>query len=337
MTNINLFETNNRKEKLEKLGDPLKKLSALIDFEIYREELESMYRNKTERGGRPPYDPIKMFKIILIQKLYNLSDEQMEFQINDRMSFQKFIGIGSYESLPDAKTIWVFKERLMKEELDGILFNKLLYSIEQSGFILKEGAIIDASIVSVPIQRNTSEENKQVKDGVIPPEWEAKQRKLAQKDTDARWTKKHNKSYYGYKNHIVVDKKSKIIRDYKVTPASVHDSQVFEELLEAVESGEQVLADSAYSSKELEKNAEQDGYIPLICKKGKSNNPLTKEEKLWNRVISKVRCRVEHVFGDIKSFAGNKIRTIGIRRARVQVFIGNFLYNIRRYSYLQGA
>lgn len=337
MSKINLFEPNNRQKKLNTLNDPLKKLFDLVDFELYREELVSMYKTGTEKGGRPPYDPVKMFKIILLQKLYNLSDEQTEFQINDRNSFQKFIGVSGYESLPDAKTIWIFRERLKKEGLEEILFNKLYYWIQKSGFILKEGAIIDASIVSVPIQRNTKEENEQIKEGQTPPEWKEEQRKLAQKDRDASWTKKHNKSYYGYKNHVIVDSKSKIIRDYDVTTASVHDSQVLEDLVGEVKKEEPFFGDSAYSSKESKAVTEKQGSVPLFCIKGCRNNPLTEGEKTWNKILSKVRCRVEHVFGDIKSFAGNKIRTIGIGRAKTQIFIGNFLYNLRRVSYLLRA
>lgn len=237
--------------------------------------------------------------------------------------------------MPDAKTIWVYKERLKVEKIDRIIFDKLYYWLEKSGFVVKEGAIVDASIVSVPIQRNTKEENEVIKEGKVPSEWEEKQEKLAQKDTDARWTKKHKKSYYGYKNHIIADKKSKIIRDYKVTEASVHDSQVLEEMIEEVKKDEPLFGDSAYSGEELKKATEKQGSIPIFCTKGRRNKPLTEKEKSWNKITSKIRCRVEHVFGDIKSFAGNKIRTIGMERAKIQIFIGNFLYNIRRVSYLQ--
>jgi IS5 family transposase len=148
-----------------------------------------------EKGGRPPYDLIKMFKILILQRLYNLSDRQTEFQINDRASFQRFLGIGPFDPLPDEKTIWLFKERLIKEGLDRILFDKLKFWIKKSGFILNEGAIVDASIVQVPIQRNTSEENESIKDDKIPEGWEEDGRMYAQKDTDARWTKKYNKPY----------------------------------------------------------------------------------------------------------------------------------------------
>lgn len=334
---MSLFEPNKRKEKLENLGDPLLKLNELVNFEIYREDLESMYKSGTEKGGRPPYDPIKMFKILILQRLYNLSDRQTEFQINDRASFQRFLGIGAYDPLPDEKTIWLFRERLIKEGLDKILFDKLKYWIKKSGFILNEGAIVDASIIQVPIQRNTAEENEIIKEDKIPEGWEENGHKYAQKDTDARWTVKNSRSYYGYKNHIIVDKETKIIRDYEITPACVHDSQAYESLLNEVKQGEAVFADSAYSSEELKKITKERLAEPLFCIRGNRNKKLNKIEMEWNRCLSKIRCRVEHIFGDMKSFGMNRIRGIGIERARLKIFLGNFLYNIRRTVYLKGA
>ena len=334
---MSLFESKKRIEKLENLGDPLIKMNELIDFEIYRDDLESMYKSSKEKGGRPPYDPIKMLKILILQRLYNLSDKQTEFQINDRASFQRFLGIGAYDSLPDEKTIWLFKERLIKEGLDKILFDKLKYWIKKSGFILNEGAIVDASIIQVPIQRNTAEENETIKEDQIPEGWEENNRKYAQKDTDARWTLKNNKSYYGYKNHIIVDVETKIIRDYEVTSASVHDSQVYEELVAEVKPEEVVFADSAYSGEELKILTKNKNAEPLFCMKGRRNKPLTKVEQEWNRRLSKIRCRVEHVFGDMKSFGMNRIRSVGMERAKLQILLGNMLYNIRRTVYLKGA
>ncbi|EMN90713.1 IS5/IS1182 family transposase [Leptospira weilii] len=145
-----------------------------------------MNRSGTEKGGRPPYDAVLMFKIIVLQKLYNLSDHQTEYQINDRFSFQRFLGIGEHEKLPDEKTIWVYRERLIREGLDRILFSKLSYWIQKSGFELKEGAIVDATIINAPIQRNTPEENETIKQDQIPETWKEDGRKFCQKDTGCK-------------------------------------------------------------------------------------------------------------------------------------------------------
>ncbi len=336
MSTESLFEDQKRREKLEMLGDPLKKLSELMDFEIYRQELEKMYNSGKGKGGRPPYDPVKMFKILIIQRLYGLSDSQTEFQINDRRSFQRFIGVSEYESLPDEKTIWVFRERIKESGLEKVLFSKLLYWIRKLGFSLNEGMIVDATITSVPVQRNTKEENDEIKKDTVPDGWEKEEnmRKTAQKDMDARWTKKHGKSYYGYKNHIAADRKTKIIRDFEVTDASVHDSQMYEELLQAAEKDETVFGDSAYSGEDLKMKTEKQDSFPLMCRKGCRNRALTEIEKQWNRIISKVRSRVEHIFADIKSFGAGRIRTIGMDRARVQIALANIVYNMRRISFL---
>ncbi|EMN00749.1 IS5 family transposase [Leptospira noguchii] len=337
MKNFELFESQNRIKKIENLGDPLKNLQELVDFEIFREELESMSRSGTEKGGRPPYDPVMMFKIIVLQKLYNLSDRQTEYQINDRFTFQRFLGVGEHEKLPDEKTIWVYRERLIREGSDRILFSKLSYWIQRSGFELKAGAIVDATIISVPIQRNTEEESEAIKQDQIPKAWKEDGRKLRQKDTDARWTKKRGKSYFGYKNHIMIDSTHKIIRDYTTTSANVHDSQVCIKLIETMRKGELIFGDSAYPIPTVLLEGKKKGILTLFCEKGKRNQPLSEDSKILNKHLSKVRSRVEHIFADIKSFGGKRIRCRGLARAELQIFLSNFVYNTRRFIFLSGA
>ncbi|WP_081099929.1 IS5 family transposase, partial [Leptospira weilii] len=261
-----------------------------------------MNRSGTEKGGRPPYDAVLMFKIIVLQKLYNLSDHQTEYQINDRFSFQRFLGIGEHEKLPDEKTIWVYRERLIREGLDRILFSKLSYWIQKLGFELKEGTIVDATIINVPIQRNTQEENETIKQDQIPETWKEDGRKLCQKDTDARWTKKRGKSYFGYKNHIMIDPTHKIIRDYTTTSANVHDSQVCIKLMETMRRGECIFGDSAYPIPTVLFEGKKKGILTLFSEKGKRNQSLSEDSKILNKHLSKVRSRVEHVFADIQSF-----------------------------------
>ena len=164
-----------------------------------------------------------MFKIIFLQRLYNLSDEQIEFHLLDRLSFQRFLRQESGDKLPDAKTIWVFKERLLKNKLDDKLFKKLNFWLNKKGLKMKEGSIIDGTIIDVPIQRNTREENKMIKENITPEEWKANESKLNQKDIDARWKQKNGKNYFGYEQHILVDSTTKLIKEFIVTPANVHD------------------------------------------------------------------------------------------------------------------
>lgn len=189
-----------------------------------------------------------MFKILVLQQFYNLSDDQTEFQIRDRHSFCRFLGLSPEASIPDAKTLWVYRERLKQHGLMESLFSTLLAQIDEAGFTARKGQIVDAALVPVPRQRNSREENKAIKEDKPPSEWSDNKR--CQKDVEARWTKKHGKSHYGYKNHINVDRQHNIVRRYRVTVASVHDSQVFNELLDTHNSSKAIWADSAYRSQE---------------------------------------------------------------------------------------
>ncbi|MDI6805025.1 MAG: IS5 family transposase, partial [Bacteroidota bacterium] len=184
-------------------------------------------------------------------------------------------GLTLSDNVPDAKTIWLFREQLTKasaiEKLFG-LFNKYL---NNEGLIAHEGKMVDASFVEVPIQRNTRQENKDIKEGNVPERWDENPHKVSQKDTDARWTKKNGRSYYGYKNHVKADKKSKLIDTYIVTDASVHDSQETENLLSDSDTGQSLHADSAYSGESVSLVVEHKKMINQIHEKGYRNKPLT--------------------------------------------------------------
>ena len=164
----------------------------------------------------------------MLQSLYNLSDDQSEYQIRDRFSFLRFLGLTPESVIPDAKTVWLFRESLKKARVMEKLFARFESYLTDLGYQAQKGTVVDARIVAVPKQRNTREENQTLKDGLIPAKWVQQPAKLAQKDTEARWTQKHGKNHYGYKNHIAIDVKHKLVRGYTVTPASTHDSQEFE-------------------------------------------------------------------------------------------------------------
>jgi len=325
------FDQDIRLSKLSKLGDPLERLKAGIDFEIFRPLLEkSLYKAPKAKGGRPPYDYVTMFKILILQRYYNLSDDQIEFQINDRLSFMRFLDLTIADDIPDSKTVWKFTETLTELEIVKTLFKVFEEELIKLNLIVNEGKIIDASFVEAPRQRNKREENAQIKENnTIPEEWKKNPYKLAQKDIDARWTKKNNISYYGYKNHAKSDSKSKIITEYKVTDASVHDSQVLDDLLTAQDKGEDIYADSAYIGQEevLEKNQVKD----QIHEKGFKNKPLTLLQKENNKKKSKTRARVEHIFGFMEnSMGGMYSRKVGIRRAETVIGLMNLTYNMFR-------
>ena len=326
---MSLFAEEAQLNRLSKLGESLEKLK-IIDFEAFCPLLEKAFqKDRKSKAGRPAFDLVMMFKILILQCLFNLSDDQTEYQITDRMSFQRFLGLSLGERVPDAKTIWLFRDTLTQSGMIRDLFMTFNGMLAAKGIITHTGTIIDATFVEAPRQRNSRDENKQIKSGETPEEWKENPHKLAQKDTDARWTKKNDETHYGYKDHVKVDAESKIITDYAATSANVHDSNEFTEFLN--EEDKVVYADSAYVGKDIPAHVEN-----RVCEKGYRNNPLTDEQKANNRKKSKTRCRIEHVFGFMTgSMHGITLRSIGIERAEFNIGLTNLVYNICRYTILK--
>jgi transposase, IS5 family len=326
------FDQDIRLSKLSQLGDPLEKLNGGIDFELFRTFLEDKLQKVAKgKGGRPAYDYVLMFKILILQRYYNLSDDQVEYQINDRMSFMRFLDLSIADDIPDSRTVWHFREQLIVAEAIEGLFNLFIKELEKLNLIINEGKIVDASFVEVPKQRNSRDENKQIKAGETPDSFKENLYKLAQKDVDARWTKKNGISYFGYKNHVKVDSKSKLITMYEVTDASVHDSQPLGDLLEQMDSGQELYADSAYTGAEQDTVISQRQMKNKVCEKGRRNHPLTAEQKVSNRTKSSVRSRVEHIFGFMEmSMEGMYLYAIGIKRIGGLIGLMNLTYNMFR-------
>ncbi len=335
----NLFEYQERMEKLSGVKTPPDKLNRVVDFEMFRPLLTEILAPKEQKapGGAPHYDYVFMFKILIFQRYYNLSDEQAEFQINDRLSVQRYLGITLSDKVPDYSKIWEFKEKLMKAKAIEKLFKIFDENLENKGVIGKAGVMVDASFVDVPRQRNSREENKKIKEGEVPEDWKDNTHKLSHKDTDARWMTKNKERHYGYKNHTKVDVKSKLIRSYVTTDASVHDSQVVEPLLNEKDKGKPFYADSAYVGPTVAGILEKFEMKNRIHEKGYRNKPLTEKQKEKNRRKSRIRVRVEHVFGFVEnSMNGSTIRSIGKERAESQIGLMNLVYNLARYVVVKG-
>ena len=243
--------------------------------------------------------------------------------------------------------MWLYREQLAQAGVIETLFEDFDGYLEQQGYLAMGGQIIDASIV--PKQRNSGDDNARIKEGETPEGWENQPAKRSQKDTDARWTKKHGKSHYGYKNHVNVDRRHKLVRRYRVTDAAVHDSQIVDDTLDPDNTASDVWADSAYRSAEIETKLEEKGLKSRIHRKGYRNKPLSEREKRGNTTRSKVRARVEHVFGAQPIVLGNPaitlgrrndmggtlVRSIGMVRARARIGLKNLAYNMRRLVQLE--
>jgi IS5 family transposase len=325
-----------RYDALSQNGDPLVLLASHIPWEDFRPALQAVLgRSKRKKGGRPPFDAVLMFKILVLQALYNLSDDQTEYQIRDRLSFMRFLQLDLDQRIPDAKTIWLFRETLAQAQVVETLFEQFEAYLAAHGLQPRGGQLIDASLVPVPKQRNSRDENATLKAGGCPTEWERQPAKRRQKDNDARWTVKHRENHYGYKNHVNVDKTHKLIRQYTVTDAAVHDSQVLADVLLPAEAGREIWADSAYRSVEIEAQLKGRHLRSKIHCKGYRNKPLTTQQKAHNRGRSRIRARVEHVFGhQVTAMGGKLVRTIGLVRARLKIGMKNLTYNFHRFLVL---
>jgi transposase, IS5 family len=342
-TQLGFFDIATCTAKLTQMGDPLVALNTHIDWEAFRADLNRIHqKSRKSNAGAKPHDVVLMFKVLVLQQLHNLSDQKIEYQIRDRLSFMRFLGLQLESRVPDEKTVWLFRERLKEKQLVDVLFTRFHEQLAHRGYAARAGQMIDATFVEVPKQRNNRDDNATIKQGNIPEQWQADtaqaKAKLAQKDTDARWAKKGEETHFGYKNHINADEKNKLIQSYLITDAAVHDSQALDPLLDhnTDENGEKrpVYADSAYRSAGKEAALKEAQIESQIHEKGTKGKPLTDEQKASNRIKSKTRARVEHIFGSQAQMGGHIVRTIGKLRAQVKIGMMNLVYNMRRLGQL---
>ena len=256
--------------------------------------------------------------------------------MSDRLSFMQFMGFSLADEVPDATTVWLFRKQLSEQGLVEMLFEQFDGYLIEQGYAAGGGQIVDATLIPVPKQHNSDKDNEQLKRGEMPQVWQDKPHQLAQKDRDARWTKKGGKSHFGYKNHIGIDVEYGLIRRYQVTDASVHDSQELGNLLDDDNEADSLWADSAYRSEAIEAVLELMGFDSQIHERAYRNRPLSNEQKQSNRTKSKTRARVEHVFGAWTMQMGGKlVRAIGMMRVKTQLGLKNLTYNLMRYTFLQ--
>lgn len=325
-----LFDYLDHQTKVSEYKDPLRTLDEYIDWEGFRKSImEGFSAVDYSKGGRPPYDKVMLFKVLVLQSLYGLSDAQTEFQIADRLTFMRFLGLNLNDKIPDQNTIRGFRESLISQGLMDKLFSVFNGRLQAAGLLTKKGSMVDATFVTAPRQRNSREENQQLQEGDLPQDWSTK--KLRHKDTDAGWTKKNGQTYFGYKNHIKGEIGSKLITAFEVTPASVHDSEVLNDLLTDEDAGKPLYGDSAYRSEEQERELAKKKIESRIHERAYRNKPLSKEQQQNNRRKSAVRCGVEHIFGWMHRMGQElHIRTIGIERALAKITLLNLTYNMTR-------
>jgi IS5 family transposase len=326
-----------RQSKLEQKKDLLVRLGKVIEWEAFRSNLERVHEKpRKSKAGRKTHDVVLMFKMLILQQLYNISDDELEYQVNDRLSFMRFLGLGIGDPVPDATSVWLFRKQLRELGLIEALFEQFDGYLRQHGYQAKGGQIVDATLIPVLTQHNRKEDTEQLEQGEIPTGWIEHPKRFEQRDLDARWTKKHGKSYFGYKSHISIDVEHGFIRRYAVTDASVHDSQTLGQLLDDENDIDVVWGDSAYRSETIEVVLELLKFESRIHERAYRNHPLTEQQQADNRERSKIRAKVEHVFGNwIMTMGGKLVRSIGLDAVEAMLGLKHLTYNFKRFLYHQ--
>lgn len=341
MSQPGFFDFQKRHEILSKDGDPLVLLAKHMDFEVFRPLLvEKLAFSKDALGrGRPPHDPVLMFKILILQSLYDMSDESAEFQIKDRLSFMRFLKLNLWDTVPDAKTIWLYRERL-KDSMEALftLFNNTL---KEKGYIAMGGQIVDASVIKAPRQRLKEEEKDAIKSGKSACDIWENPSVSRQKDVDARWRIKQTRPKkgrhiplaipeFGYKNHISIDRTYGFVRAFTVSDAASFDGKHLGALLSKNNTCSKVWGDSAYFSRDNQNHLKDHGFFSHIHRKKPKGKPMGAHVLRANGKRSKIRSAVEHVFAAQKHRFGLFVRTIGLARARLKIGLSNLAYNMKR-------
>ena len=344
-----LFSLNEHLETVE--DDMLEMLDEIVDFEIFRERItEHLGYGYKPQGGRPPFDPVVMFKILILQGMHNLSDKKTERQVRAYLPWMLFLGFEFGDAMPDENTIRHFRNRLTETGALPVLIEAFENELKAHGYDARSGHTVDASLVPAPRQRLTEEEKEAIKEGKSAEEvWPDEPNKAAQKDVDARWVKRTKvyrgpdgkpkqqivKMEYGWNFHINSDNKYKFVRKHAVTPANVHDSQCFKYLVDCDNTARVVYADSAYFSEETEEFLKEEGIRSKIIRKKPKGKPMPAATARANSKKAEKRSRVEHVFGHMKNRFGLYIRTIGLARAETKLSLAVLAYNIDRFIFLE--
>lgn len=287
--------------------EPLLKLRDAVDWTPLQRRLEKLYFADT---GRPAYRPLALFRVLLLQRFYNLSDPQMVKQLRYNYLFLKFAGLSLDGAVPDDTTLVVFRKRLAAEGIEEWAFRHFTKEMEKRGLVVREGVLIDATVVKAAVSREAKDRNGNPQDGDA---------ELGGKDGET----------FGYKAHAAVDEGSHLIREVRVTDASVHDSRAFDDV--CPRDAKSVYADKAYASKERRQALKKRGTAARILFKAGRNRPLTKRQETLNAAWSRVRAKVEAVFASTKRWCGMpRIRYLGMDGARIQVYFAALAHNLKR-------
>lgn len=311
----------------------LDKIDALIDWKDIEKVLNKKYRKVASADGRPAYPALPMFKLLLLQRWYGLSDPGLEEAINDRISFIRFSGFSVSSTLPDHSTICRFRNALLELNLFEKLFQEINGQLEKKGILVRQsnGAILDATIIEssrrprkvIDLMPEDRKEESEVPPHVV----------TYSDDPDATWVRKGKKPYYGYKAHVAVDTKEGFVLGGHITPAHVADITQFEKLLEEsnLAGDVPVFADKGYSSEKNRATLTGKGHIDGIMYKAARGKPLTLLQRLMNRLISSVRYRVEQGIGTLKrGYHLSRMRYTGLNKGNMELMLTAMAFNLKK-------
>lgn len=313
-------------------------VSTLLDWDSIEKILKSNLKRGFNAIGQPPYSELLLFKILLLQTWFNLSDTKVEEAINDRISFIKFLNLSIESDTPDHSTISRFRNSLVKNNLDKKLFLEINRQLESKGILVKNGAIVDATIIS------SNRRPKKIDDLVTEDRKEENTEEITSEtkivtsysdDKEATWIKKYGKYLYGYKIHNSVNKEGYILGGV-VTGANESDTKHLESILNEImlEEGLPVLADKGYTSARNSSILESRNLLDKIMLKATKSKKLTTEENEHNREISKFRYVVEQTFGLLKlHFGYTRCRYISQRKVELEYMLKSLSFNIKKASY----
>lgn len=352
MRQSGLFALSEHLHRLSQDGDPLEVLAGTVEFELFRPLLlDGLGYSDGAKGGRPPFDPVSMFKVLVVQAQHNLSDARMEFMIRDRLSWMRFFGFDLGSAMPDENTIRHYRNRLTERGTLEALMQAFEQQLRERGYLAMGGQIVDATLVPAPKQRNTEEEKAAIKKGrsakqIWPSKPGGKPNKAHQKDVDARWTLKIGGKVryrpdgtplpqiatpvFGYKNHISIDRRFGFIRKAKVTSAADSDGRQLRDVIDTTNTASDVWADSAYRSQRNETWLARNMMTSRIHRRKPKGKAMPEHTAKANAAKSSVRAKVEHVFAHQKGRYGLFIRTIGLARAEAKLTLANLAYNFDR-------
>ena len=318
-------------------------INSIIDWEKIDKLIKRHYNKGVSAVGRPSYSGLLLFKITLLQTWYNLSDYEVEDQVNDRISFSKFLGLSLDDNCPDHSVISRFRTEMTKRKVYDKLLKEINKQLVIHGILVKQGILLDASVVDTLRKPKGKTEYEVVIDREEDSQEEQSEQeqenrsKLVKKeksgvDKEARWVKKRGRLHYGYKQHTATNEEGLVLAVI-TTAANESDTKHVEDVLDKIdtENYKSIKADKGYKSENNDKVVKEKKLKNHILHKAKKNKKLTQREIEFNKLISKTRYKVERTFGTIKKqFGGAIARYIGLDKMHTQHMMQAIAYNLYR-------